>query len=149
MQILKVNQNKNTNPAFGALILKGFNKRKDADFAVLKALYETPLMRDRFDRDLAKGVDTVLTLTRSTKTKIASLDSKSPYPAVTNLTVQSSKQPEWELSGIGFGVDKKDALINSGLNLAENIKEFNLDNVEDIFNAVKVCLKNIYGIKNK
>ena len=41
MQILKVNQNNNTNPAFQALVLKGFNKRKDADFEVLKALYET------------------------------------------------------------------------------------------------------------
>lgn len=151
MQILKVNQNNNTNPAFQALVLKGFNKRKDADFEVLKALYETPLMRDRFDRDLAKGVDTVLTLTRSVKLdKLAkSSTPKTPYLGKTKLTVQSQKEQDWLLSGIARGVDKQDALTNSGSDLAKQVKKFFLDDVENVFDAVKASLKNIYGVKNK
>lgn len=151
MQISKVNQNNNTNPAFQALVLKGFNKNKGADFAVLKALYETPLMRDRFDRDLAKGVDTVLTLTRSAKIDefTKSVHPHTPCQGYTKLTIQSSKQPEWLLSGYANGADKQDTLTNSGLDLAKQVKEFNLDNVEDVFDAVKASLKNIYGVKNK
>lgn len=151
MQILKVNQNNNTNPAFQALVLKGFNKNKGADFAVLKALYETPLMRDRFDRDLAKGVDTVLTLTRSAKIDefTKTHHPRTPYLGKTNLTIQSTKQPEWLLSGMANGADKSDALMNSGYDLAKQVKEFSLDDITDVFDAVKASLKNIYGVKNK
>lgn len=151
MQISKVNQNNNTNPAFQALVLKGFNKNKGADFEVLKALYETPLMRDRFDRDLAKGVDTVLTLTRSAKIDefTKTHHPRTPYLGKTNLTIQSTKQPEWLLSGMANGADKSDALMNSGYDLAKQVKEFSLDDITDVFDAVKASLKNIYGVKNK
>lgn len=151
MQILKVNQNNNTNPAFQALVLKGFNKNKGADFEVLKALYETPLMRDRFDRDFAKGVDTVLTLTRSAKIDefTKTHHPRTPYLGKTNLTIQSTKQPEWLLSGMANGADKSDALMNSGYDLAKQVKEFSLDDITDVFDAVKASLKNIYGVKNK
>ena len=53
------------------------------------------------------------------------------------------------LSGYANGADKQDALTNSGLDLAKQVKEFSLDNVEDVFDAVKTSLKNIYGVKNK
>ena len=148
MQISKVNQNNNTNPAFQALVLKGFNKNKGADFAVLKALYETPLMRDRFDRDLAKGVDTVLTLTRSAKIDefTKTHHPRTPYLGKTNLTIQSTKQPEWLLSGMANGADKSDALMNSGYDLAKQVKEFSLDDITDVASDKAVRKTIIFAI---
>ena len=53
------------------------------------------------------------------------------------------------MSGIARGVDKQDALTNSGSDLAKQVKKIFLDDVENVFDAVKASLKNIYGVKNK
>lgn len=150
MQISKVNQNSNTNPAFKAVVLKNFQKIDRSDYAILEAIYESPIMRARFDIDFAAGNDTILKLTRrsSTSKSLRAEFPETPYDGRTILTVHSNNQPDIEAFGSARSYTRDDALWKSGENLAKNIKELKWGEYA-IFSTIKNWLNIKYGVKNK